>query len=386
VNQIVRFIAAEIIKELALEKVRISNPMGTKGGLLGSALNLLSYLPIRVRPPLSHFFASASLSQFHRLFEKETLRKPLILILDEFDALSEEAISSLASVFRKIYLSRQYEAHKASPEKKYLLHGIALIGVRSVLGIENKRGSPFNVQRGLHIPKFNFAEVQGMYKWYERESGQQVEEAVTRRVYYETQGQPGLVSWLGELLTETYNEHNSKITSRDFEMAYSRAVATLPNPNIQNIISKAKQEPYQQLVLEMFQTNQKIDFLFDDPYINFLYMNGVVDEEVALDEEHNQLTHYLKFPCPFVQKRLFNYFSRTLFRHLGELYPPFKDLSDIISNSHLNIKKLMGLYERYLRQNREWSCAMPRAAPPICASLRPSTTSTSTCTFPSFVG
>jgi DNA topoisomerase IA len=84
-----------------------------------------------------------------------------------------------------------------------------------------------------------------MVKWYERESGPRVMESVIERVYYETKGQPGFVSWLGELLTETYNEHKPTITSRDFEFAYSAAVATLPNANIQKIISKAKQEPYQ---------------------------------------------------------------------------------------------------------------------------------------------
>lgn len=33
-----------------------------------------------------------------------------------------------------------------------------------------------------------------MFRWYERESGQQVDQAVIDRVFYETKGQPGLVS------------------------------------------------------------------------------------------------------------------------------------------------------------------------------------------------
>jgi len=120
-----------------------------------------------------------------------------------------------------------------------------------------------------------------MYQWYERESGQQVEESVIKRVYYETKGQPGFVSWLGELLTETYNEHHPAITSDDFEIAYSAAIAALPNANIQNIISKAKQESVQPLVLKMFQTDQKLEFWLDDPRINFLYTHYVVDQEVV---------------------------------------------------------------------------------------------------------
>ena len=74
VNQIVRIIAAEIIKELGLSEVRINTPVGAKGGLLGGALNLLSYLPIRSyvnRPQLSSFFASASVSQFHRCLRRK---------------------------------------------------------------------------------------------------------------------------------------------------------------------------------------------------------------------------------------------------------------------------------------------------------------------------
>lgn len=302
-----------------------------------------------INPNLAYLAINATLDQFDDIFKKGHLKKPLILILDEFDTLSEEAISGLVDVLRNIYVTRQYESDQITSEKSYLLHGVALIGVRSVLGIENKRGSPFNVQRSLHIPNLTKAEVQEMYQWYERESGQQVEEAVIKRVYDETKGQPGFVSWFGELLTETYNEHNPVITSRDFEIAYAAAIDALPNANIQNIISKAKQEPYNQIVLEMFQTDEKAIFRFDDPRISFLYMNGVVEQEVV-----NKTERYLKFPCPFVQKRLFNYFSHILFRYVGKLHEPFEDLSDTITSQHLNVKNLLKHYERYLRKNREW--------------------------------
>jgi hypothetical protein len=51
-------------------------------------------------------------------------------------------------------------------------------------------------------------------------------------------------------------------------------------------------EPY---VLEQFQTKTKVKFIYDDPIINFLYMNGVVSvEEVSLSES----IIYLKRPTP----------------------------------------------------------------------------------------
>ncbi len=290
------------------------------------------------------------LNQFHQLFKREVLKKPLILMLDEFDALPEQVISGLVGVFRNIYISRQSAPDKPTAEKDYLLHGVALIGVRAVLGVENVSGSPFNVQRSLHIPNLTFAEVEGMFKWYEQERGQAVAPEVIERLFYETQGQPGLIGWFGELLTETYNqEPEQPLTLVDFEKVYGAAIKLLPNNNILNIISKARQEPYKQFVLEMFRTEEKVLFEYDNPEINYLYLNGVIDQEKVSTDEY-----YIKFACPFVQKRLFNYFSTELFRQMGRLYDPFTDLSDTITETDLTIKTLLGRYEQYLQTNRAW--------------------------------
>ena len=61
---------------------------------------------------------------FHQLFKRGILTKPLILILDEFDALPEVAINRLVSVFRHIYNTRQSQLDKSTADKDYLLHGI----------------------------------------------------------------------------------------------------------------------------------------------------------------------------------------------------------------------------------------------------------------------
>ncbi|MDM8548977.1 hypothetical protein QUF72_02820 [Desulfobacterales bacterium HSG2] len=43
-----------------------------------------------------------------------------------------------------VWVPRQPD--KQSHEKQHLLHGLAIVGMRSVLGVENVTGSPFNVQ------------------------------------------------------------------------------------------------------------------------------------------------------------------------------------------------------------------------------------------------
>ena len=290
-----------------------------------------------------------SLDDFDQLFERENLNKPLILILDEFDGLDQAAIAGLVGVFRHIYNTRQSQANKSTAEKDYLLHGLALIGVRAVLGIENVKGSPFNTQRSVQIPNLTCDEVTDLFNWYNRETGQSIEPKVVERIWYEFQGQPGLTCWFGELLTEAYNHNiDQPILLTSFEKIYAKALNLLPNNNILNIISKAKQAAYKPFVLELFQTKNKINFLYDDPILNFLYMNGVVDIEEVGESEI-----YVKFPCPYIQKRLFNYFARELYQGMDGLYGPFEDLSDTITDKIINIPQLLMRYEQYLQTNRK---------------------------------
>ncbi|MEN8216730.1 MAG: AAA-like domain-containing protein, partial [Pseudomonadota bacterium] len=63
-----------------------------------------------------------TLDDFERLFERGTLTKPLILVLDEFDALDQAVIARLVAVFRHIYMTRLSQTNKSSAEKDYLLH------------------------------------------------------------------------------------------------------------------------------------------------------------------------------------------------------------------------------------------------------------------------
>jgi len=286
--------------------------------------------------------------KFQEIFKKGVLDKPLILILDEFDAIDEMGINTIVGAFRNIYIHRSDESNKTTDKKTYLLHGVALIGVRSVLGIENEKGSPFNVQRSVRVSNLTFEEVEGMFKWYEKESGQGVEDEVTRALYDEMRGQPGLTCWFGELLTETYN-HDPKqpITMRNFKEAYGAATHILPNNNILNLISKVNKPPYDEIVMEFFKTENKIEFKFNNTGINYLYMNGVIDQEKVADDEY-----YLKFSCPFVQKCIFDYFSNRFFSYLGQLIHPLDAMEDAVDEENLYLPNIIKRYQAYLTKNQ----------------------------------
>ena len=200
-----------------------------------------------------------SWNNFSDLFTPEYFSRPLILILDEMDALEETVINKFASEFRKMYTARLNEPDTPTHKKNYVLHGLAFIGVRSVLGIENVKGSPFNVQHSLHIPNLTHQEVHELFAWYAHESGQQVEQTVIEQIYYETNGQPGLTCWFGELLSEGVEGYqpctDHPITPEDFSHVLLWATKGLPNSNILNLISKAKHFPYKHIVLDLFRTS-----------------------------------------------------------------------------------------------------------------------------------
>jgi hypothetical protein len=290
-----------------------------------------------------------SLSDFEAIFRQGVLQKPLILVLDDFSRLPTHVISNIVSVFRSIYNTRSEQPDKPSAAKSYLLHGLALVGIHSVVGLDGGRSLPFNIQRTMRIPNFTFREVAEMYHWYERESGQAIEPTVIERIYTELCGQAGLTSWFGELLTETYNDHNPTLTLADLTAVEYAASNRLPNANIINLISKANEQPHRDFLVELFQTEEKIDFKYDNPSINFLYMNGVIDEEVV-----NRGASYVRFPSPFVQKRLFNRFADDIFPDTATLYPAFTNLDHILTPTGLHVKNLLRLYEQYVQRNHTW--------------------------------
>jgi hypothetical protein len=135
------------------------------------------------------------------------------------------------------------------------------------MGVESDSGSPFNVQRSLHVPNLTRAEVTELFAQYQQESGQLVECEVVARAYEVTRGQPGLIGWFGELLTETYNRDRGRpITLKDWSGVYGAACQVEPNNTVLNLLSKARGE-YVDRVMTLF-ARANVPFAFDQPWCN----------------------------------------------------------------------------------------------------------------------
>ncbi len=273
----------------------------------------------------------------HGLFDK-----PLILFIDEFDSLPARIIDQLVTLFRDMYLKKD----------AYCLHGLALIGVRAVLGVESLRGSPFNIQRSLHVPNLTQEEVGDLYAQYQAESGQTVAPEVVREVCRSTRGQPGLVSWIGELLTEKYNPgENRPITLPVWEEVFEAALHAEWNNTLLNLIKKAR-GPYVRHVLELF-TKSDIPFTLRADWCSFLYLNGITDRGTGTDVSGKK-TSVCRFASPFVQTCLYDALADDI---VGDRMPilalePLDDLADVFEKPAPDLPALLERYKDYLRRLR----------------------------------
>ncbi len=278
---------------------------------------------------------------FCQLFSKKKglWDRPLILLIDEVDTIPSSLIDLMVAQFREMYLERETN----------WLHGLALVGVRAVLGIESQRGSPFNIQRSLKVPNLTHEEVKELYRQYQEESGQPIEAAVVEQIYQTTKGQPGLVSWFGELLTEKYNPGMDKILDeKNWERVWQSARAIEPNNTLLNMIAKSKESAYQDLLITLF-TTSNVPFFFHQPQHNYLYLHGII--EPTLETSQNGDRQYVcRFTSKFVQRCLYDALNQEI---IGPETPilalePLDELTEVFGGTFLNLPALLTRYKDYL--------------------------------------
>jgi hypothetical protein len=320
-----------------------------------SAGEVLSLLTRQLAHQFGREFPTPSRwADLQELFGPENFGRPLVLVLDEFDALSEEHIRAFANVFRDMYIRRLSESDRASGEKSCLLHGLALVGVRAVLGVESTTGSPFNVQQSVRVPNLTPEEVEELYRQYQDESGQQVAPEVVEQVYLVTRGQPGLVSWFGELLTERYNPGvGAEIGLDEWRLVWHKARFAEPNNTVLNIISKARMPEYREFLIRLF-GREDVGFSFHNPVHNYLYMHGVIEPE-TVRPPGGEWVEVCRFTSPFVQSCLYDALGMDL---LGDRLPllalePLDDLGDVFAGDGLNLTRLLERYRGYLKRLKE---------------------------------
>ncbi|ETR71761.1 MAG: hypothetical protein OMM_02252 [Candidatus Magnetoglobus multicellularis str. Araruama] len=172
-----------------------------------------------------------------------------------------------------------------------------------------------------------------------------------KNLFEKTQGQPGLVGWFGELLTEKYNqEPDQPIGIKLWNRVYLKSCEVEHNNTVRNIITKARDE-YRTDVIKLF-TDAGIHFSFDYDWCNYMYMHGII----TYAEDDDGSCHICRFSSPFIQTRLYNAFTGIIKKNQERsmiALEPLDTLDDVFDGPDLNIPALLSRYKNYLKRMKE---------------------------------
>lgn len=149
----------------------------------------------------------------------ETVPRPLVIFLDEIDALQNETLVSVLRQIRVGYADRP----------RHFPWSLALIGLRDVRDYKIASGSsgrlgtasPFNIKsESLTLRDFTRDEASALYGQHTAETGQVFLPEALLRAFYFTQGQPWLVNALARQLVEVLvPDPATAITAADVDAA-----------------------------------------------------------------------------------------------------------------------------------------------------------------------
>jgi hypothetical protein len=166
-------------------------------------INAKIYLPLEFQPT-PECFEDNTLSNFLTNWCLQ-LPKPLVVFMDEVDALIGDGLISVLRQLRGGYSKRP----RAFP------HALCMIGLRDIRDYRiysdsSKRyiigGSAFNIkEKSIHLSDFTYEQVKELYTQHIEATGQKFTHHALQQIFELTQGQPWLVNALGrELCFDDY--------------------------------------------------------------------------------------------------------------------------------------------------------------------------------------
>ncbi len=176
----------------------------------------------------------------------ETESPPLVLLLDEVDALTGDALLSVLSQLRAGYPDRPARFPQS----------VVLCGLRDVTdyGAEGAKGSPFNIRgKSLRLGDFTATETRTLLGQHTEETGQAFAEEAFAMVWRETQGQPWLVNALAHeacFESRTGRDRSRTITEQDILDARERLIEDRPT-HLDYLASKLEEAPVRRVVEPM---------------------------------------------------------------------------------------------------------------------------------------
>ncbi|MDR1098802.1 MAG: AAA-like domain-containing protein [Tannerella sp.] len=199
----------------------------------------------------------------------KSLDKPLVILFDEADCLSEGTLISFLRQLRDGYNDRSITP---------FVHSVALVGMRNIRDYKVRirpesetlgSASPFNIiAEALTIQNFTKEEVVRLYRQHTDETGQIFEDDAIELAWEQTQGQPWLVNAIArEVIVKILKSDCTKpVTAELVSQAIQNIILTRPT-HIDSLLERLKEDRVRRVIEPMiigegFVNKESEDFLY----------------------------------------------------------------------------------------------------------------------------
>ncbi|MDR2682674.1 MAG: AAA-like domain-containing protein, partial [Dysgonamonadaceae bacterium] len=213
-------------------------------------------LQIHKLPHSEDFAKDANFTDFTSVLQNELskycalLDKPLVVLFDEADCLSNGTLISFLRQLRNGYVDRSL-----SP----FIHSLALVGMRNIRDYKAQirpdsdtlgSASPFNiVKTAVTLKNFTQEEVAELYAQHTTEQGQVFEPEAVERVWQKTQGQPWLVNAIAcEVIEQLLHwDYSKTVTAALCEQAIQNIILRR-DVHIDSLLERLKEERVRRVI------------------------------------------------------------------------------------------------------------------------------------------
>ena len=256
--------------------------------------------------------------------------RPLVILLDEVDALGGDALLSLLDQLRSGYENRP----------RHFPHSIVVCGLRNVRDYFTSRASPFNiVAKSLRLGDFSETEVRDLLGQHTEETGQRFTEGAVEEVWRSTVGQPWLVNALayGACFRDPEGRDRSRGITRE-RIAAARERLILEGPVHFGQIAQRLREERVRRVLDpiLAGVEGRPDFTEDDArYVNDL---GLVTAT----------------PTVRIANPIYGEVIPRLLAQRVEVTMHHDSAQFLRANGGLEVSALLRAFQQFFRENAEW--------------------------------
>jgi len=231
----------------------------------------------------ANYFFYATVLNFELSKYCALLDKPLILLFDEADCLSENTLITFLRQLREGYNERSDIP---------FVHSIALVGMRNIRDYKAKirpdsqslgSASPFNiVTKTYTLQNFTKAEITSLYQQHTDETGQQFDADAIDLVYEQTQGQPWLVNAVvREVIVEILQSDFTKSVTAALVHQAIQTIILRRDTHIDSLLERLKEERVRSVVEPMLSGEDYFGRTSDDyQYVTDLGLIKDVDHKI----------------------------------------------------------------------------------------------------------